>query len=114
MYSLDVFLSRFGTSLYITYIKPQHDTKKCPVPNYFWKVVMKVRRNSQKQVTSASTVGFWFEHRQYTNKNETYATYAKSVDDIERLTGFDFFVNLPDSVESDAENNSSWSTFSSF
>jgi hypothetical protein len=36
------------------------------------------------------------------------------VDDIERLTGFDFFVNLPDSVESDAEKNSSWNTFSSF
>ena len=98
----------------ITYIQPQHDSKQCPVPNYFWKVVMKVKRNSQKQVTSASTVGFWFDHKQYKDSNETYATYAKSVDDIERLTGFDFFVNLPDSVESDAENNSSWSTFSSF
>ena len=58
----------------ITYIKPQHDSKQCPVPNYFWKVVMKVKRNSQKQVTSASTVGFWFEHKQYKDSNETYAT----------------------------------------
>ena len=95
----------------ITYIRPQNDTKKeCPVPNYFWKVVMKVKRNGST-VTSASTVGFWFEHKQYT---DTYDQHAVSVDQIEELTGFDFFVNLPDVVESAAESNSYWSTFSDF
>ena len=91
----------------ITYIQPKNDTKECPVPNYFWKVVMKVKR-SGSTVTSASTVGFWFEHKQYT---DTYDQHAVSVDQIEELTGFDFFVNLPDGVESDAERNTSWSTF---
>ena len=99
-----------GGSETVKYIQPQHDTKKCPVPNYFYKVVMKVKR-SGSTVTSASTVGFWFEHKTYSG---SYTNYAVSVDQIEQWTGMDFFVNLPDNVESNAEQNSSWSTFQSF
>jgi DNA/RNA endonuclease G (NUC1) len=40
--------------------------------------------------------------------------YAVSVDQIEKWTGFDFFVNVPDSYEGTAEANGSWSTFQSF
>ena len=94
----------------INYIQPQHDTKQCPVPNYFYKVVMKVKR-SGGTVTSASTVGFWFEHKTYSG---SYTNYAVSVDKIEQWTGMDFFVNLPDDVEAAAESNASLSTFQSF
>ena len=94
----------------VKYIKPQHDTKQCPVPNYFYKVVMKVKRSSG-QVTSASTVGFWFEHKTY---SDSYTNYAVSVDQIEEWTGMDFFVNLPDNVETAAETNISWTKFQSF
>ena len=94
----------------ITYIQPKHDTKKCPVPNYFWKVVMKVKR-SGSNITASSAIGFWFEHKQY---NDSYTNYAVSVDRIEELTGFDFFVNLPDGIEVSAESNSSWSVFQNF
>lgn len=99
-----------GGSENIKYIQPKHDTKKCPVPNYFWKVVMKVKRSGNK-ITSSSAVGFWFEHKQY---SDSYTNYAVSVDRIEELTGFDFFVNLPDGVEATAESNSSWSVFQNF
>ena len=95
----------------VTTIQPQHDTKKCPVPNYFYKVLLKVKRNSNGEVTSASTIGFWFEHRQYDDK---YNNYAVSVDEIEELTGFDFFVNLPDTIENTAEKNSNWTNFQNF
>ena len=95
----------------VTTIQPQHDTKKCPVPNYFYKVLLKVKRNSKGEVTSASTIGFWFEHRQYDDK---YNNYAVSVDEIEELTGFDFFVNLPDTIENAAEKNTNWTTFQNF
>ena len=94
----------------VTYIQPKHDSKKCPVPNYFWKVIMKVKR-SAGVVTSASTVGFWFEHKQY---SDSYTNYAVSVDRIEQLTGFDFFANLPDGVEASAETNALWTTFQNF
>lgn len=86
-------------------------TQKCPIPNYFYKVVLKVIKSGDT-VTSASTIGFWFEHKDY--GDNAYANYAVSVDKIEAWTGFDFFVNLPDSVEAKAETNDSWSTFQSF
>ena len=105
-----VAFKKVGGSESVKYIKPQHDTKQCPVPNYFYKVVMKVKRSSG-QVTSASTVGLWFEHKTYSG---SYENYAVSVDQIEEWTGMDFFVNLPDTVEGIAEKNSNWSTFQNF
>lgn len=84
-----------------------------PVPNYYWKVLLKVKRNSAKQVTSASAIGFWFEHKTYTN-GSSYTDYAVSVDQIESFTGFDFFANLPESCEASCETNSSWTSFTNF
>lgn len=102
-----------GGSETVKTITPQHDTgKRCPVPNYYYKVVLKVKR-SNGQVTDAMAVGFWFEHKQYSN-NSDWAQCAVSVDEIERKTGFDFFANLPDAVEAKAEANGSWSTFLNF
>ena len=99
-----------GGSESITYIRPANDSKQCPVPNYYFKVVLKVKR-SGSTITSAMAVGAWFEHRQY---SDSWTNYVVSVDEIERLTGFDFFANLPDDVEAAAEQNTSWSAFSSF
>ncbi|MBR1959066.1 MAG: DNA/RNA non-specific endonuclease, partial [Bacteroidales bacterium] len=67
---------------------------------------------SGSTVVSASTIGFWFEHKDY--DNTSYSNYAVSVDQIEKWTGFDFFVNLPDEVETAAEKNTSWTTFQNF
>ena len=75
-------------------------------------MALKVNTNSSGEVTSASTVGFWFENQAYSNK--TYSNYAVSVDQIEEWTGFDYFANLPDDIEAQVEKNSSWSSFSSF
>ncbi len=99
-----------GGSETVKYIQPQHDSKKCPVPNYYFKVVLKVKRTGSA-VTSAMAVGFWFEHKVY---SDSYTSYACTVDEIEQKTGFDFFANLPDDVESVAEKNGSWDTFTSW
>ena len=107
-----VAFKKVGGNETVTYIKPAKDSKSCPVPNYFWKVVMKVKR-SGNTVTSASAVGFWFDHKQYASKDD-YANYAVTVDQIEEWTGFDFFVNLPDGVEDVAEDNKNWTTFKNF
>jgi endonuclease G len=72
------------------------------VPNYFYKVVLRVERDSSGEVVDAEAIGFWFEHRAYSDK---YYNYAMSVDEVERLTGFDFFASLPDDVEARAERN---------
>ena len=107
-----VAFAKVGETKTIMYTTAQDDTKQVPVPNYFYKVVLKVKTNSSGVVTSASTVGFWFEHKEYSDS--VYADYAVTVDQIEAWTGFDFFPNLPDTVETSAEKNSSWTTFDTF
>ena len=105
-----VCFNKVGESKTVKYTSAKDDTKKVPVPNYFYKVALKVNTSGGK-VTSASAVGFWFEHKTY---SDSYSNYAVSVDQIEQWTGFDFFVNLPDSAESSAEANKNWSTFQNF
>lgn len=103
---------KVGGNEEVKYIKPAKDTKRCPVPNYYYKVLLKVKRATDGSVISASTVGVWLEHRRYSG--DSYLNYTTSVDQIEAWTGFDFFANLPDAVAAAAESNTSWSTFSSF
>ena len=89
----------------------KNDGKTLPVPNYYWKVVLKVKRDADV-VTDASTIGFWLPHEDL--KGRSYADYVVSVDQIEQWTGFDFFVNLPDEKEKAAETNESWQSFQTF
>ena len=91
-----------GESCEVRYTSAKDDTKRVPVPNYFYKVVLRVERSASGEVVDAEAIGFWFEHRAYSDK---YYNYAMSVDEVERLTGFDFFQSLPDDVEARAERN---------
>lgn len=106
-----VALNKVGENKTISYVTPSKTSQKCAIPNYFYKVVLKVTY-SGNTVISASTIGFWFEHKDYDGTD--YTQYAVSVDQIEQWTGFDFFVNLPDGVEATAEKNSNWTTFKNF
>lgn len=104
---------KVGGSESISYIQPQHDTKRAPVPNYYWKVLLKVKR-SGGSITGALAIGFWYEHKQYTTQDYSNSAYVKSVDQIETWTGFDFFANLPENLQATAETNTNWSTFKSY
>ena len=106
-----VAFNKVGENKTVTYTTAKDDTKQVPVPNYFYKVVLKVNKPGGT-VASASTIGFWFEHKTYSN--DSYTNYAVSVDQIEQWTGFDFFVNLPDSIEASAEMNGNWASFNNF
>lgn len=90
-----------GESKTIKYTTAKDDTKRVPVPNYFYKVVLLPTIDSSGAVISAQCIGFWFEHNEYSN--DSYKNYSVSVDQIEEWTGFDFFPNLPDSIEASAE-----------
>ena len=89
----------------------KNDGKTLPVPKYYWKVILKVRRDAGN-ITDAMSVGFWLPHEDL--KGQAYADYSVTVDQIEMWTGFDFFVNLPDTKEKPAETNGSWQTFMEF
>ena len=106
-----VAFNKVGESKTVKYTTAKDDTKQIPVPNYFYKVVLKVNK-SGTTVTSAKAIGFWFEHKTYSASS--YDNYAVSVDNIEQWTGFDFFVNLPNTIESAAESNTNWTNFQNF
>jgi endonuclease G len=116
-----VAFEKVGESRNVTWILPQGEislgtNKKCPVPNYYWKVLLKVKRNSSGRITDASSVGFWFEHKSYKDTGKKFSDdeFVVSVNQIEQWTGFDFFVNVPDAYESATETNSSWTAFKNF
>lgn len=92
-------------------ITNKNDGKQLPVPNYYWKAILKVHRQNGV-ITDALSVGFWLPHDDL--KGHTYGEYTVSVDQIEQWTGFDFFVNLKDEKEKPAETNSSWQAFIAF
>ena len=89
----------------------RNDSKNLPVPNYYWKALLKVKR-SQEGVTEASTIGFWLPHNDL--KGRSYMDYAVSVDQIEAWTGFNLFPSIPDTLEPAAESQTSWNAFRAF
>jgi len=71
------------------------------VPDAFFKVVLSMGKNPK-------AIGFIYPNR---NGNKDIRDYAVSVDEVEKRTGFDFFINLDDAIEKRIEkecNPSSW------
>lgn len=65
--------------------------RKIVVPQSFYKVLLR-----QKKDGSWTSIGFVMPNAA---GNRPLMTYMHSVDEIENLTGIDFFYNLPDSIE---------------
>lgn len=85
-------------------IKYLRSDNTVPVPKYFYMCLLAVKGGAYK------AIGFWTEHVNAVEKHP-YSYYAKSIDEIERLTGIDFFCNLPDDIEQEVEasyNISEW------
>lgn len=104
-------MRKVGENLAAKKITNSNDKKRLPVPNYYWKAVLKVRRY-EGEVVDAMAIGFWLPHKDL--KGHSYINYAISVDQIEEWTGFDLFVNLADENEKPAETNASWQAFINF
>ena len=104
--------NRPGENKSVKTIINKNDGKTLPVPNYYWKAVLKVKRDPSGIITDAITIGFWLPHDDL--KGHTWEEYSVSVDQLETFTGFDLFVNLCPEREETAEVNSSWSSFVNF
>ncbi len=72
------------------------------VPDSFFKVVLMYRDGNWR------SLGFVFANK---SGNKPLDTYAKSVDEVEKLTGLDFFSVLPDDIENEIEKNKSFEEF---
>ena len=76
------------------------------VPKYFFMAVL--CKNSQ----GYKAIGLWTEHYATDHSNDNLLNYVVSIDELERLTGIDFFCNLPDDLEEKTEKivyPSAWS-----
>ncbi len=105
---------KVGGSETITTITSVRDNKVLPVPNYYWKVLLKVKW-SGGSVSGAKAIGFWLDHwATYSTASDAYEACAVSVDQIEAWTGFDFFSNLSTSLQSGAEAATDWAAFKSY
>lgn len=71
------------------------------VPKAYYKVCLKYKADN-KTNGGYSAIGFWMENK---NLSGSVSNYVKSVDEIEKLTGFDFFPNLDDTIENAVEKN---------
>lgn len=69
--------------------------RKIVVPSAFYKVLLR-----QKQDGTWTSVGFVMPN---SAGNQPLMTYMHSVDEVEQMTGIDFFCQLPDSVQSVTE-----------
>ncbi len=72
------------------------DNKQITIPVAFFKAVLRYKKGADAEWTAA---GFYTEHKKY--ENVDLKTVAMSVDDLEKKTGLDFFVNLTGKVGKD-------------
>lgn len=70
---------------------------KLIVPRYFFMAVLR------KSSFGYAGMAFWSEQTNTWRSNETLLSHAMSIDELEKLTGIDFFCNLPDDVERQVE-----------
>ena len=68
------------------------------IPNGFYKVLLAYDNGY-------TGIGFYCENAAGKKKLDTY---ARSIDEIEEITGIDFFHNLPDDIEAEVEGTFDW------
>ncbi len=77
------------------------------VPTHFYKVLIRSKSGNtgkplwELPADQIKCVGFWFDHNEsYATSAEPTSAHMKSVADIEKLTGFNFFPNVPNAPKS--------------
>lgn len=74
------------------------------IPKYYFSTILSLKNGEYK------AMGFYIEHKY--DKTKNIKQCAKSIDELEEITGIDFYHNLPDQIESIVEANykeSDWS-----
>lgn len=73
------------------------------VPNYFYKIILDYTEPEIK------AIAFLIPHK---SSNKPLYNFVVSIDEIEKLTGIDFFKSLPDKIEDTLEKSSSYKKWS--
>ena len=83
------------------------EIKEVTVPKYVWKVALIMDDDNNDfervgEIGGCDPLAVIMPNEDTTDHEWTY--YIKTIDDVERLTGFDFFSALDDSIEADIES----------
>lgn len=78
-----------------------HTSSGLIVPRYFFMALLCKKGDTYK------AIGLWAEHINADHSSDKLSDYAVSIDELEQLTGIDFFCNLPDDTERRVESISS-------
>jgi endonuclease G len=73
------------------------------VPNYFYKIILKEINGTK------SIIAFLMPAQ---DSDAPLNNFVTSVDNIEKITGIDFFPNLEDSLENELEKNNNYKAWS--
>ncbi len=92
------------------------DGKTIPVPDYYYKVVVRTVAGNIRQAgdklgnypaSKLQSIGFWVANVPIEKKKVVPSSWIRSVNDIEELTGFEFFPTIPAEVKLQ-KNPSKW------
>ena len=79
-----------------------NDGKNVAIPVGYYKALLRYQKNSTYGYQGYTACAFYLTHE--ANGGAVTKSMALSIDELERITGIDFFVNLPKAIgESDAE-----------
>lgn len=78
-------------------------SEKVTVPNYFYKIIL------DYQEPEIKAIAFLVPHKE---SNKALYQFVTSIDEIENLTGIDFFPELEDAVENKLEKSSNYTKWS--
>lgn len=80
-------------------ITTDSDGKNITVPVAFYKALLRYEKGAETEWTGAA---FYTEHKDYGSAKSDLKAVSMSIDDLEKKTGLDFFVNLVDKLGKDA------------
>ena len=78
------------------------------IPKHYFIALLKVKNNTY------SSIGFWVSHFNYDvsqSDKKALTEKAVTIKELEKLTGIDFFHNLPDKIETQVESSYSLSSW---
>ena len=77
-----------------------------PIPSHFYKCLMLCSFDTNGQMTAASGCAYIFTNEAHSGDKYTDTKFRTTIDAIEQRTGFDFFANVPSSLQDTAEGQS--------
>lgn len=92
-----LYICAGGTILKESDIMAYTSPSSMAVPKYYFKVILR-----KKESGAYDAIGFWFEHKSYGDEKLS-SKHVKTIDDIEALTGIDFFYQLPEDEQTRVE-----------